>query len=81
MKHAWSGYKQFAWGADHLKPVRYFFNLIFIFDMFLINKKLIAQLINLIKFEVSKSRHDWFNMALTIIDSLDTLFIMGMHTG
>uniref|UniRef100_A0A914CU97 alpha-1,2-Mannosidase n=1 Tax=Acrobeloides nanus TaxID=290746 RepID=A0A914CU97_9BILA len=47
MKHAWSGYKQFAWGHDHLRPI-------------------------------AKSFTEWMNCGLTIIDSLDTLLIMGM---
>ncbi|KAL1130956.1 hypothetical protein AAG570_012197, partial [Ranatra chinensis] len=45
--HAWNGYKQFAWGHDHLKPI-------------------------------SGGHHDWFGLGLTIIDSLDTLYIMGL---
>jgi hypothetical protein len=50
MKHAWTAYEKYAWGADCLKPV-------------------------------SKTRYEWFNLALTITDSMDTLFIMGMHDG
>ncbi|XP_076352000.1 endoplasmic reticulum mannosyl-oligosaccharide 1,2-alpha-mannosidase-like [Tachypleus tridentatus] len=46
-KHAWKGYREHAWGHDHLKPV-------------------------------SKSFHDWFGVGLTLIDALDTMFIMGL---
>ncbi|CAH0547785.1 unnamed protein product [Brassicogethes aeneus] len=46
-KHAWKGYKKFAWGHDHLKPI-------------------------------SEGYQDWFNLGLTIVDSLDTLYIMGL---
>ncbi|GAB1607422.1 endoplasmic reticulum mannosyl-oligosaccharide 1,2-alpha-mannosidase-like isoform X1 [Argonauta hians] len=28
---------------------------------------------------VSKSYHDWFGIGLTLIDSLDTMYIMGLH--
>ncbi len=48
MKHAWSGYKRFAWGHDHLKPV-------------------------------SKSAQNWFGLGLTIVDALDTLFLMNLR--
>ncbi|XP_028828869.1 endoplasmic reticulum mannosyl-oligosaccharide 1,2-alpha-mannosidase isoform X2 [Denticeps clupeoides] len=46
-RHAWSGYKQFAWGHDELKPL-------------------------------SKSYGDWFGLGLTIIDALDTMWILGL---
>lgn len=49
-KHAWSGYREFAWGYDHLKPI-------------------------------SMKPHDWFRLGLTIIDSLDTMYIMGLREG
>ena len=48
--HAWKGYKQYAWGHDHLKPI-------------------------------SKTYDDWFYLGLTIIDSLDTIYIMGLTEG
>eukprot|EP00164_Ancoracysta_twista_P002808 GFYU01003736.1.p1 GENE.GFYU01003736.1~~GFYU01003736.1.p1 ORF type:complete len:603 (+),score=177.51 GFYU01003736.1:130-1938(+) len=47
MKHAWDGYKKFAWGKDELKPV-------------------------------SKSFQDWLQMGCTIVDSMDTLWLMGL---
>ncbi|KAF6200791.1 hypothetical protein GE061_005237 [Apolygus lucorum] len=47
-KHAWSGYREFAWGFDHLKPI-------------------------------SMKPHDWFKLGLTIVDSLDTMYIMGLQ--
>lgn len=47
-RHAWSNYKEFAWGHDNLKPI-------------------------------SMSSHDWFGLGLTIVDSLDTLYIMDMQ--
>lgn len=49
-KHAWNGYKKFAWGHDHLKPI-------------------------------SESYHDWFGLGLTIVDSLDTMYLMGLKSG
>lgn len=49
-RHAWKGYKKFAWGHDHLKPI-------------------------------AESYHDWFGLGLTIVDSLDTIFIMGLKEG
>lgn len=47
-KHAWKGYKHFAWGHDNLKPI-------------------------------SGSIHDWFGLGLTIVDSIDTIYIMGLQ--
>lgn len=47
-QHAWKGYKQFAWGHDHLKPI-------------------------------SEGYHDWFGLGLTIVDSLDTMYIMRLQ--
>ncbi|XP_049960338.1 endoplasmic reticulum mannosyl-oligosaccharide 1,2-alpha-mannosidase isoform X1 [Schistocerca serialis cubense] len=46
-KHAWNGYKRFAWGHDHLRPITGAF-------------------------------HDWFYLGLTIVDGLDTMYIMGL---
>ncbi|KAJ8379700.1 hypothetical protein SKAU_G00004780 [Synaphobranchus kaupii] len=46
-RHAWKGYKDFAWGHDELKPI-------------------------------SKSYGEWFALGLTIIDALDTMWIMGL---
>ncbi|EDO30560.1 predicted protein, partial [Nematostella vectensis] len=46
-RHAWKGYKQFAWGHDELKPI-------------------------------SKSFSEWFNIGLTIIDSLDTMLLLNL---
>ncbi|KAM9858344.1 mannosidase, alpha, class 1B, member 1b [Aulostomus maculatus] len=46
-KHAWKGYKDFAWGHDELRPV-------------------------------SKSYSEWFGLGLTLIDALDTMWIMGL---
>ncbi|XP_064112684.1 endoplasmic reticulum mannosyl-oligosaccharide 1,2-alpha-mannosidase-like isoform X2 [Macrobrachium nipponense] len=47
MKHAWRGYKAFAWGHDHLKPI-------------------------------SRSLEDWLHLGLTLVDALDTLWIMDL---
>lgn len=49
-KHAWKGYKKFAWGHDNLKPI-------------------------------SEGYHDWFGLGLSIVDSIDTIFIMGLKKG
>lgn len=49
-KHAWNGYKKYAWGHDHVKPI-------------------------------SRKHQDWFNLGLTIVDSLDTLWIMNLKKG
>lgn len=50
MKHAWKGYKTYAWGHDHLKPI-------------------------------SRTRNDWLRLGLTLIDALDTLWIMELKEG
>lgn len=49
-RHAWTGYKEFAWGHDNLKPI-------------------------------SMMSHDWFGLGLTIVDSLDTMYIMDLQDG
>lgn len=49
-RHAWKGYKSYAWGHDNLKPV-------------------------------SRTFSDWFGIGLTIVDSLDTMLIMGLDDG
>lgn len=49
-RHAWKGYKDFAWGHDELRPV-------------------------------SKSYSEWFGLGLTLIDSLDTMWILGFKEG
>uniref|UniRef100_A0A915J6U1 alpha-1,2-Mannosidase n=1 Tax=Romanomermis culicivorax TaxID=13658 RepID=A0A915J6U1_ROMCU len=46
-RHAWNGYRKFAFGHDHLLPI-------------------------------SKSYDDWFNLGLTIVDSLDTMILMNL---
>jgi len=46
-KHAWKGYKKYAWGHDNLKPI-------------------------------AQTSHDWFGLGLTIIDALDTLYMMNL---
>ncbi|CAM4542726.1 hypothetical protein PO909_026100 [Leuciscus waleckii] len=46
-RHAWKGYKEFAWGHDELKPI-------------------------------SKSYGEWFGLGLTLIDALDTMWILGL---
>jgi len=45
-KHAWDGYRKYAWGTDELRPV-------------------------------SRRGHNWLGQGGTIIDSMDTLIIMG----
>lgn len=47
-RHAWKGYKDFAWGHDELKPI-------------------------------SKSYGEWFGLGLTLIDALDTMWILGLQ--
>lgn len=49
-RHAWKGYKDFAWGHDELKPL-------------------------------SKSYSEWFGLGLTLIDALDTMWILGLKEG
>lgn len=49
-RHAWKGYKDFAWGHDELKPI-------------------------------SKSYTEWFGLGLTLIDALDTMWILGLKKG
>nr|XP_019957933.1 PREDICTED: endoplasmic reticulum mannosyl-oligosaccharide 1,2-alpha-mannosidase [Paralichthys olivaceus] len=46
-RHAWKGYKDFAWGHDELRPI-------------------------------SKSYGEWFGLGLTLIDALDTMWILGL---
>uniref|UniRef100_A0A672SKJ5 alpha-1,2-Mannosidase n=1 Tax=Sinocyclocheilus grahami TaxID=75366 RepID=A0A672SKJ5_SINGR len=46
-RHAWNGYKAFAWGHDELKPI-------------------------------SKTHGEWFGLGLTLIDALDTMWILGL---
>ncbi|XP_066111754.1 endoplasmic reticulum mannosyl-oligosaccharide 1,2-alpha-mannosidase-like [Saccopteryx bilineata] len=46
-RHAWTGYRKYAWGHDELKPV-------------------------------SRSFSEWFGLGLTLIDSLDTMWILGL---
>jgi len=46
-KHAWTNYRTYAWGHDHLRPI-------------------------------SKSAQNWFGLGLTLIDSLDTMYIMNL---
>jgi hypothetical protein len=49
-KHAWHGYKKFAWGHDNLLPL-------------------------------SNGFSDWFGLGMTIVDSLDTIYIMDLQEG
>lgn len=49
-RHAWKGYKDFAWGHDELRPL-------------------------------SKSYNEWFGLGLTLIDALDTMWILGLKEG
>ncbi|XP_072518257.1 endoplasmic reticulum mannosyl-oligosaccharide 1,2-alpha-mannosidase isoform X2 [Salminus brasiliensis] len=46
-RHAWKGYKEFAWGHDELKPI-------------------------------SKTHGEWFGLGLTLIDALDTMWILDL---
>lgn len=48
MKHAWTGYKEYAWGKDEVKPLS------------------------------GKGTENWGGMGVTLVDSLDTLWLMGM---
>lgn len=48
MKHAWKGYKTYAWGYDEVKPMSHV------------------------------GTNPWGGMGVTLVDSLDTLWIMGM---
>ncbi|KAI4472103.1 mannosyl-oligosaccharide alpha-12-mannosidase-related [Holotrichia oblita] len=47
-RHAWKGYKKYAWGHDNLKPI-------------------------------SEGYSEWFGLGLTIVDSIDTIYIMGLR--
>ncbi|KAM4746523.1 mannosidase, alpha, class 1B, member 1b [Anableps anableps] len=46
-RHAWKGYKDYAWGHDELRPI-------------------------------SRSYSEWFGLGLTLIDALDTMWILGL---
>ncbi|CAM9163978.1 unnamed protein product, partial [Discosporangium mesarthrocarpum] len=48
MKHVWSKYRQFAWGADELAP------------------------------KSKRGKENWGSMGVTLVDSLDTLWLMDM---
>lgn len=48
MKHAWAGYKTYAWGRDEVKPLSH------------------------------GGSDNWGGMGVTLVDSLDTLWVMGM---
>ena len=48
MKHAWAGYKKYAWGRDEVKPLS------------------------------NRGQDNWGGMGVTLVDSLDTLWLMGM---
>lgn len=50
MKHAWTGYKTYAWGRDEVLPLS------------------------------KRGQDNWGGMGVTLVDSLDTLWIMGMKT-
>ena len=47
-KHAWGGYKQFAWGKDELRPI-------------------------------TKTSTSSYGLGLTLVDSLDTMWLMGLR--
>uniref|UniRef100_UPI00358FB743 endoplasmic reticulum mannosyl-oligosaccharide 1,2-alpha-mannosidase isoform X1 n=2 Tax=Myxine glutinosa TaxID=7769 RepID=UPI00358FB743 len=47
-RHAWLGYRRFAWGRDELRPV-------------------------------SQGYKEWFGLGLTLLDALDTMWIMGLQ--
>ena len=49
MKHAWEGYKRYAWGRDEVKPIS------------------------------NRGSDNWGGMGVTLVDSLDTLWVMGMR--
>lgn len=49
-RHAWKGYRTYAWGHDELKPS-------------------------------SRSHKEWFGLGLTLIDALDTMWILGLKEG
>ncbi|XP_049751783.1 endoplasmic reticulum mannosyl-oligosaccharide 1,2-alpha-mannosidase isoform X1 [Elephas maximus indicus] len=46
-RHAWKGYRKYAWGHDELRPL-------------------------------SKSFGEWFGLGLTLVDALDTMWILGL---
>ena len=48
MKHAWNGYKTYAWGKDEITP------------------------------QTAKGQDIWQGMGVTLVDTLDTLWLMGM---
>jgi len=48
MKHAWEGYRKYAWGNDELHP------------------------------QSNQGQNNWGGMGTTLVDSLDTLWLMGM---
>ncbi|XP_007945146.2 LOW QUALITY PROTEIN: endoplasmic reticulum mannosyl-oligosaccharide 1,2-alpha-mannosidase [Orycteropus afer afer] len=46
-RHAWKGYRKYAWGHDELRPL-------------------------------ARSFSEWFGLGLTLVDALDTMWILGL---
>lgn len=84
--HAWGGYKQFAWGMDELQPVaqkgqnvRAPFSVFVccvsgLVDRMCIHISHINQPPPLLK---KNPTTQWFGLGLTLVDSLDLLWLMG----
>ena len=69
-KHAWKGYKTYAWGHDHLRPIS---KGVIIFRLM----QVIWELILFSSF--FPGAQNWFGLGLTLIDSLDTMYVMNLR--
>lgn len=84
--HAWGGYKQFAWGMDELQPVaqkgqnvrapfsvfvlRFWFGRSYVY-IYIPHKPTSPS------FKKKNPTTQWFGLGLTLVDSLDLLWLMG----
>jgi hypothetical protein len=67
--YAWDAYKKYAWGK--------ICNFIFHYQEFFLQELLINKGQDEL-LPISKRSSTWFNLGLTIIDSLDTIYIMNL---
>ncbi|CAG2113524.1 unnamed protein product, partial [Medioppia subpectinata] len=67
LRHSWDAYREYAWGADHLRPITKSKHNWFSYAWGADHLR-----------PITKSKHNWFSVGLTILDSLDTLIMMGL---
>lgn len=71
MLHAWTSYETYAWGHDELQ-------VIFQYPVLLVAKMLIFVNILLCQPQSKNGVDSFGGLGATLIDSLDTLYIMGL---